>query len=133
MPVSPIVGEPSVLEASVQPARFIAKPLGLYNSIHSSTACAAVPPHATSLMTTVSGATLVGVFVRLGVGVGVLVRAGVEVSVGVGAGKVVEFACFGVALRGLPFASNPLRFTPLLLCQFESVSGAEALMRSIEY
>jgi len=53
-------------------------------------------------------------------------------GVGEGAGKVVEFAFFGVPLRGLPFAARPLRCTPSLLAQFASASRAAVLIRSIE-
>src|ERR1051325_6825703 len=108
----------------VKPCKLIGKPPGLYNSIHSSLLEAAVPPQATSLMTTESGGTAVGEAVGVGVSVGVRVSVGVGVSVGVrvsvgvsvavevGVGKVIEFGCLGVPLIGLPTgraASSPLR------------------------
>ncbi len=82
MPARATAGVPSVLEANVQPARFTAKPLGLYSSIHSSAMEAPVPPHAISLMTTAPGVR--GVAVAVAVGVGVAVSVGVGVSLGRG-------------------------------------------------
>src|SRR3990172_473000 len=82
MPVREMFGVPSDELIRVHPARFTSEPLGLYNSIHSSFGEATVPPQATSLITTSSAPTLVGVGLGVGVSVGVLV--GVAVSVGVG-------------------------------------------------
>ena len=98
-----------MLEVRVQPNRLTAKGLGLYNSIHSSAACAAVPPHATSLMATRDNPAPVGVGVDVNNPVGVRVGVGGALPLGVGVGNVVEFARFGVPLMGLPSASSPLR------------------------
>ena len=125
------------------------------SSIHSSAALAPVPAQATSLMTTLSGASVgdgvevnvgdevgVGVGVDVGdgvgvdvgveevaVGVGVDVNVGDEVGVGIGAGA--ELAVLGVPLMGLPSASKPLRVSPLLVCQLASVSAAVGSRRSM--
>ncbi len=74
-----VVSPPSL---SRQPSRLMAALPGLNNSNHSSLLLAAVPPQATSLITTARGA--IGAGVNVAVGVGPLV--GVSVGVGVGIG-----------------------------------------------
>src|SRR5688572_25455911 len=121
-----------------QPLRSIAWPVVLCSSIHSSAVLAAVPPQATSLITTAKSGNAVGVEVGVEVGVGVSVGEGsVEVGVGVGVevgvgGKTpLELGCLGVPLRGALLASCPFRMTVSLLCQFVSVSGTKGSILSI--
>jgi hypothetical protein len=71
----------------VQSVRAIGLLVLFLSSIHSSAALAPVPAQATSLMTTLSGASVgdgVGVGVEVDVGVGVGDEVGVDVDVGVG-------------------------------------------------
>ncbi len=78
------MGVPSAA-TRVQPVRVIGLLVLFLSSIHSSLALAPVPAQATSLMTTLSGASVgAGVEVAVGVGVDVGDGVGVEVAVGVG-------------------------------------------------
>ncbi len=81
------MGEP-LLPIRCQPVRSTGAAPLLYSSIHWWSADAAVPIHATSLITTAGGVGTgggvtrgVGVSVRVAVGVGVWVRVGVGVGV----------------------------------------------------
>src|SRR5688572_23843784 len=111
-----------------QPLKSITSSLLLYSSSHSSALLAAVPPQATSLITTAKGAAGVGD------GVGVVevgVNVGVRVGVGVGGKTPSELGCPGVPLRGVPLASWPFRVLVSLLCQLVSASGRNGSIRSI--
>ena len=99
------------LSWSFHPATDISPPVVLWSSIHSWVLPAAVPPQATSLITTTPAATGVGVDVGDGVGVGVRVgvRVGVLVGVGVtvGVGVLVP-VCVAVGVTvGVCVAAGP--------------------------
>jgi hypothetical protein len=89
-----MLGVPSAA-TRVQPVRAMGLLVLFLSSIHSSAVLAPVPAQATSLMTTLSGASVgdgVGVGAEVTVGVGVDVGDKVGLSVGVAVGVGVEVA-----------------------------------------